>query len=81
MTQAANDSEPLAPAVGRIAARLGHKPQRLMAITPIAEASKPWRSWEWITSPVCAKATMKKTAPAPDGSPPEVFVYDPEQDH
>jgi hypothetical protein len=31
VTQAANDREQLAPAVGRIAARLGHKPQQIVA--------------------------------------------------
>ena len=31
VTQAANDSEQLAPAVGRIAARLGRKPQQMLA--------------------------------------------------
>jgi hypothetical protein len=64
VTQAANDSEQLAPAWDTNRSRCWP-----MAITPTAAASKPWRNWEWITSAVCAKAAMRKTAPVPDASP------------
>jgi hypothetical protein len=83
VTQAANASEQLAPAVGRIAARLGHKPQQIVAdgdytnrrsVEAMAQLGV-----DYISS--LRKGGDEKDCTGTGRFTPEVFVYDPEQDH
>jgi len=83
VTQAANDSEQLAPAVGRIAARLGHKPQQMLAdggytnrrsVEAMAQLGV-----DYVGS--LRKGGDEKDCTGTGRFTREVFLYDPEQDH
>src|SRR5229473_2918780 len=83
VTQAPNDSEQLAPAVGRIAARLGRKPRQMLAdgdytnrrsIEAIAELGV-----DYVGSLRKGGAKKDNTGTGPFTT--AVFVYDPEHDH
>jgi transposase len=83
VTQAANDSEQLAPAVGRIAARLGRKPRQMLAdgdftnrrsIEAMAELEV-----DYIGS--LRKGGAEKDNTGTGRFTAAVFVYDPEHDH
>jgi hypothetical protein len=83
VTQAANDSEQLAPAVGRIAARLGHKPRQMLADGDYTNR----RSVEAMAQlGVDYVGSLRKGGDEKDCTGTgrftrEVFVYDPEHDH
>ena len=81
--QAANDSEQLAPAVERIAARLGRKPRQMLAdgdytnrrsIEAMAELGV-----DYVGS--LRKGGAEKDNTGTGRFTTEVFIYDPEQDH
>jgi hypothetical protein len=83
VTQAPNDSEQLAPAVGRIAARLGRKPRQMLAdgdytnrrsIEAIAELGV-----DYVGS--LRKGGAEKDNTGTGRFTTAVFVYDPEHDH
>jgi hypothetical protein len=83
VTQAANDSEQLAPAVGRIAARLGRKPRQMLAdgdytnrrsIEAIAELGV-----DYVGS--LRKGGAEKDNTGTGRFTTAVFVYDSEHDH
>ena len=82
VTQAPNDSEQLAPAVGRIAVRLGHKPQQMLADGDYTNR----RSIEAIADlGVDYVGSLRKGGAEKDNTgtgrfTTAVFVYDPEQD-
>src|SRR6266849_6282489 len=83
VTQAPNDSEQLAPAVGRIAARLGHKPQQMLADADYTNR----RSIEAIAElGVDYVGSLRKGGAEKDNTgtgrfTAAVFVYDPEHDY
>jgi len=83
VTQAANDSEQLAPAVERIAERMGHKPQQMLADADFTNR----RSVEAMAQlGVDYVGSLRKGGDEKDCTGTgrftrEVFVYDPEQDH
>jgi len=81
--QAANDSEQLAPAVERIAARLGRKPRQMLADGDYTNR----RSIEAMAElGVDHVGSLRKGGAEKDNTgtgrfTTEVFIYDPEQDH
>jgi hypothetical protein len=82
VTQAPNDSEQLAPAVGRIAPRLGHKPRQMLADGDYTNR----RSIEAMAAlEVDCVGSLRKGGAEKDNTgrgrfTTAVFVYDPEQD-
>src|ERR1019366_3743158 len=83
VTQAPNDSEQLAPAVGRIAARLGRKPRQMLADGDFTNR----RSIEaMVQLEVDYVGSLRKGRPGKDNTgtgrfTTAVFFYDPEHDH
>lgn len=83
VTQAPNDSEQLAPAVGRIAARLGRKPHQMLADADFTNR----RSIEAMAElGVEYVGSLRKTSAEKDNTgtgrlTTAVFHYDPERDH
>jgi len=83
VTQAPNDSEPLAPAVGRIAARLGHKPRQMLADADFTNR----RSIEAMAElEVDYVGSLRKGGAEKDNTgtgrfTAAVLVYDPEHDY
>jgi transposase len=83
VTQAPNDSEQLAPAVGRIAARLGRKPRQMLADGDFTNR----RSIEVMAElEVDYIGSLRKGGAEKDNTgtgrfTTAVFVYDPEHDH
>jgi len=83
VTQAPNDSEQLAPAVGRIAARMGRKPRQMLADGDFTNR----RSVEAMAElEVDYVGSLRKGGAEKDNTgtgrfTTAVFVYDPEHDH
>jgi hypothetical protein len=83
VTQAANDSEQLAPAVGRIAARLGRKPQRMLADGDYTNRRSVEAMAELEVDYVGSlrKGSAEKDNTGTGRFTTAVFVYDAEHDH
>ena len=83
VTQAPPDSEPLAPAVGRIAARLGRKPRQMLADADYTNRRSIEAMAELEVDSVgsLGNGSAEKDNPGRGRFTTAVFVYDPEHDH